>query len=504
MPLTAAEVFRDFVTDGVPSSGEHDPSKPEIRTLLGGYEQVINSFLASGGKVYVTKVTLDADLNHEAKTMAWVVGDATAASNGVYQKQGAYGTGSWTRIADLPYSFIVANDAGAGTPNSIVATSSLPISPSALVLLNIFETNTGSPVIVSFNGAPTLRIRTNSGNDIAPGGLQAGMLVMGRMSGTTFRLVSDQVASAIIAQAEAAAAEAANYAALALNNWVVDTFTGDGTANPLVLSVNPGSVNNCIVTIEGQAPQPRHIFRLENGNELYPPDGAVWPNGQGIEVAYGSAIEIDVGVPTDGSVTTPKLGASAVTEPKLATAAVTRPKVADSAINADKLASDPAEIAAIAAKLGVQTAKVKALSLIRDATAYTTTSTTLGAGSNVSRSYSATSSTSSLLVLVFFRLEMARDATAGSTGMIVNPHHYSGSAYVASDEVIELLDTSGPASHILRIGASGAIALTAAQKRTDLTTGKGQWTVLNYFRSNNAQCTAKIIRQTFVFIEFEP
>lgn len=202
MALTAAEVFRDFVTDGIPSSGNNHPAKAAIRTLLGQYERAIDAFMVSGGVIYASKEAIDADLDHDANSMAWVVGDATAANNGIYQKQGASGTGSWTRVADLPYSFIVASDVGDGTPDAIVATSSLPISGSALVLLNIFEENTGSPVTVSFNGGAPLTIKTNSGNDIAPGGLAAGMLVFGYISGATFRLISDQVSSAIVAQAE--------------------------------------------------------------------------------------------------------------------------------------------------------------------------------------------------------------------------------------------------------------------------------------------------------------
>ena len=215
MALTAAEVLRDYETDGVPSSGPHEVKKSDFRTLLSQYEQIINAFTSNGGLIYSSKASMDADLAHAANSMAWVVGDATAANNGIYHKQGASGSGSWTRVADLPYSFIVASDVGDGTPDAIMATSSLPVSGSSLVLLNIYEDNTGSPVTVSFNGGSPLTIKTNSGNDVAPGGLQSGMLVLGRVSGTTFRLVSDQVSSAIIAQAEAAqaAAEAAQAAA---------------------------------------------------------------------------------------------------------------------------------------------------------------------------------------------------------------------------------------------------------------------------------------------------
>lgn len=206
MALTtlAQDVYRDFATDGVPSSGLHEPNKVDIRKLLAGYEQIIDAFTSNGGLIYDTQALLYADLAHAANSMAWVIGDSTAAYNGVYKKVGASGSGSWTRVADLPYSFIVASDVGAGTPNAIQATSSLPISSSALVLLNVYEANTGSPVTVSFNGGTPLTIKSNAGNDVATGGLVAGMLLLGRVFGSTFRLASDQASAAVLAAAEAA------------------------------------------------------------------------------------------------------------------------------------------------------------------------------------------------------------------------------------------------------------------------------------------------------------
>lgn len=212
---TAATVFRDYETDGVPASGSHKVKKSDVRQLLGEYENIINAFLSTGGLIFPSKSALDADLAHAANSMAWVIGDATVANNGIYRKIGASGTGSWTRVADLPFSFIIASDAGAGTPNAIQATTSIPVSSSALVWMNVFEANTASPVTVSFNGGAALTIKTNSGNDVAVGGLTAGMIVMGIVSGSTFRLVSDQASSAVLAAAEAAkdAAEAAQAAA---------------------------------------------------------------------------------------------------------------------------------------------------------------------------------------------------------------------------------------------------------------------------------------------------
>lgn len=208
MADTANTVFRDFVTDGVPSSGKSKPKKPEIRRLLTGYEAIISAFTSNGGLIYSSKPAMDGDLTRPANSMAWVVGDPTAINNGIYRKVGGSGTGSWARVSDLPFSFIIASDVGAGTPNAIQASTSIPVSGSALVWTNIFETNTASPVTISFNGGAALTVKTNSGNDPAPGGLPGGMIVMGTVSGSTFRLLNDQVSSAIVAAAEAAAAAA--------------------------------------------------------------------------------------------------------------------------------------------------------------------------------------------------------------------------------------------------------------------------------------------------------
>lgn len=218
MPITpsGAQVWRDFVTDGVPASGAHKVLKNQVRAWSQSVESVLDSVLTAAA-IFDTRTNLFATLTYAANTLAWVVADSTAAYNGIYRKSGASGAGSWARVADLPYSFVVASDVGAGTPNAIQATSSIPISESAIVILNVFEANTGSPVTVAFNGGSALTVKTNTGNDVSAGGLVAGMRVLGVVSGSTFRLVNDQVSSAIVAAAEAAqtAAEAAAADALA-------------------------------------------------------------------------------------------------------------------------------------------------------------------------------------------------------------------------------------------------------------------------------------------------
>ncbi|TPK14175.1 hypothetical protein [Mesorhizobium sp. B2-5-11] len=208
------ELMNTIMADG-PSSNPSQPVKALLRAWGTWVEGIITAFLSNGGLIYDTKAHMDADLAHGANSSAWVVSDATVANNGIYRKLGASGAGSWTRVADLPYSFIAATDAGAGTANAIVATTSIPLpsaNGAALISLNIFENNTG-PATVSFNGGAALTIKTNAGNDVQANYLVAGMIVAGYVSGSTFRLISEIGTAADRAAAEAAAAAAAASAA---------------------------------------------------------------------------------------------------------------------------------------------------------------------------------------------------------------------------------------------------------------------------------------------------
>lgn len=95
------EAFRDFVTDGVASSGLHEPTKAEIRAL----GALIEAGIANAGLgalvdvVYATKAELDADLAHAANSVGLVYGDATDANNDLYVKAGASGAGAWTQTS---------------------------------------------------------------------------------------------------------------------------------------------------------------------------------------------------------------------------------------------------------------------------------------------------------------------------------------------------------------------------------------------------------------------
>ncbi|MEH7907436.1 hypothetical protein V7798_07635 [Rhizobium laguerreae] len=311
MAETANEVWKDG-----PAGEPYQPEKFRIRAWGTWLEQVVQAFTSGGGFVYTSREEMFADLSHGSNTIAWVVGDATVAYNGIYQKVGLAGFGSWARVADLPFSFIIASDTGTGTPNAIQATTSVPVSASALVWLSAFEANTGSPVTVSFNGGTDLAIKTNSGNDIAPGGLLAGMTVMGIVSGSTFRLVSDQASAAIVAAAEDAADRAENAAALALNNFVSENFIANGVDTDFELASDPGSPNNMIVVVDGlpmQAPDSFSLVYAGSVAKIRMPE--VLPDGTKFNVRYGNVIA--VAAPSDGAITTNKLANQAVTYAKL-------------------------------------------------------------------------------------------------------------------------------------------------------------------------------------------
>ncbi|MBY2986363.1 hypothetical protein [Rhizobium leguminosarum] len=199
MPESAIVIWADG-----PTSSPYEPDKAQIRIWGSWVEDSINALSSGGTLSYTTLAALNADLAHPAFTLAWVNGDPVANNNGIYRKLGASGTGSWVRYADLPYSFIAATATGAGTPSAIEAVTGIPVSSSAMIVLDLIDENDASPVTVSFNGGEPLTIKSNSGNDIATGGLLAGMRVLGTIIDDTFRLITDQVSSAIVAEAEAA------------------------------------------------------------------------------------------------------------------------------------------------------------------------------------------------------------------------------------------------------------------------------------------------------------
>lgn len=198
----AREIWRDFEIDGDASSGYHEVDPADVRDWGSAMEaELVASPQPS--IIFDTRSNLFATLAYAANTMAWVASDPVAANNGIYMKSGASGAGSWTKKENLSYSVLFATDAASGNPNAIQATTGVPISNTMLVVVPIVSATTSRDVTVSLNGGPTLAIKTVLGNKPLIGALKAGMLAVGAIDGSVFRLVSDQDSSKIVAAAVA-------------------------------------------------------------------------------------------------------------------------------------------------------------------------------------------------------------------------------------------------------------------------------------------------------------
>lgn len=97
----ARRVYRLFSSDGLPATPQNEPDKLEIISLFAQIDAFMQSVGASSAITVskLTKAALDADLAFAAGTLAVVTNDG--ANTGVYRKNGASGTGSWTLVVSL-------------------------------------------------------------------------------------------------------------------------------------------------------------------------------------------------------------------------------------------------------------------------------------------------------------------------------------------------------------------------------------------------------------------
>ncbi|WP_315759292.1 right-handed parallel beta-helix repeat-containing protein [Bradyrhizobium sp. SZCCHNRI2007] len=201
MTLTATEVWRDYETDGVPGSGAHKPVKAEARAWGTWLEGLLKAGVT--GLAYATLTALNADLAHAANSTAMVYDDPVAANNGIYQKSGASGAGSWARIGDLPGDVVPLIVTG-GTGNAIIATApETPTLPGGkLYLMTPTANNTGATTI-AVNGASAVAIKNAFGSSLASGSLINGSQVLMAWQTDHYQLLISAVVdgSAILADA---------------------------------------------------------------------------------------------------------------------------------------------------------------------------------------------------------------------------------------------------------------------------------------------------------------
>lgn len=198
---TADEVFAGHNADGSPRMISPDDARVWGRQI----ERAVGIAGAGSGLIYASRALLYADLAHAANSSAWVVGDATVAYNGVYKKTGASGSGSWSRVWDLPYQVIPL--ATSGSDNAIVATSALPIPSGDLQCFVPFVapfTNTG-PVTIAINGASAVALKSSTGAALDDGDIVSGTIYVAQPYDGAYRLTVESDFAAALATAEAAA-----------------------------------------------------------------------------------------------------------------------------------------------------------------------------------------------------------------------------------------------------------------------------------------------------------
>jgi len=156
--------YRDYVTDGVPGTGSHEPIKLEIRDAFASMITFIEGLITSSGSgalVFATKAAMDASLAHAANIQAWVLTDATAANNGIYKKLLGSGLGSWEKQSD--FSFQPAVDTAEAA--AIAAVVSQQATSIAAVAAAVIGTSTTSVAI----GTGSKSFTTQAGKPFAVG-----------------------------------------------------------------------------------------------------------------------------------------------------------------------------------------------------------------------------------------------------------------------------------------------------------------------------------------------
>lgn len=217
MTQTAAEVWRNYATQTVPASGVNTPDKAEIRAWGTLMEDLR---LAGGSLAYASRALLYADLSATANITANVYADPTAAYNGIYKKVGGTGTGSWSRIGDLPARVVRLTVSG-GTANAITATApETPTEPGNKIYLLVPTASNTAATTIAVNGGSAVAIKNALGSSLAANSLILDSPVLMLWSVDHYQLVvSTQVdATGILADALAYRDAASGYATAAASS----------------------------------------------------------------------------------------------------------------------------------------------------------------------------------------------------------------------------------------------------------------------------------------------
>lgn len=156
------------------------------------------SALGDAKQLYPTRADLPAASGQNVSFSAVVFQDADGDNNGTWTVQLVSGVKTWVWAYGIKQDQIVATDVGAGTANAIMATTRQAVVEETTVIMNVFRTNTGTPVTVKFNDQAPLTLKTISGLDPVAGGVRAGSSFMAIVRGDELRMLSDEAVSDLL------------------------------------------------------------------------------------------------------------------------------------------------------------------------------------------------------------------------------------------------------------------------------------------------------------------
>ena len=205
----------------------------------------------------------------------------------------------------------VTGSAVGGDISGTVGNAQIVANKVGVAELNVSEGTNGQ--VLSTNGSGTLSFIT----------VVTDPTLGGHLSGTTSNasINNNTITSAMLTTA--------------LKNFTVDEFVGASAQTTFTLTADVGSVNALLVYIDG-------IVQPATGYSLPTPTSIQFntaPPASSLIRCLHLGFQSTVGVPSDGTITTPKIAANAVTAAKFADGSVSTAKIADDAVTEAKIAA---------------------------------------------------------------------------------------------------------------------------------------------------------------------
>jgi hypothetical protein len=146
------------------------------------------SAISGGAAGFATLAAANASLAYAAGHLGYVFSDPTVANNGIYTKTGASGSGSWTRLADLPYEIIPLTVTSGTAPNAVTATSAYPVLATGRQIFSLVPnvSCTGAATL-SINGETARAVVDMTGAAIGANYLRGGAIMLLMRNGTTYQ-----------------------------------------------------------------------------------------------------------------------------------------------------------------------------------------------------------------------------------------------------------------------------------------------------------------------------